>query len=50
MLGFIIIRNIKGSQLEMIKRISEERRESSCEENDKFGISPISIKSLVFFP
>lgn len=42
MLGLTIKGNVRGSQLEMIRRTSEEYGESSCEENHKFGIGPIS--------
>lgn len=49
MFGLTIIGNVRGSQLEMIKRTSEEHRESSCEENHKFGIGPISRAESLFF-
>lgn len=48
MFGLTIVGNVRESQLEMIKRISEEHWESSCKENHKFVMGPINIVKSLF--
>jgi hypothetical protein len=49
MIGLSIIGNIRGSQLEMIKRISEEHYDILAKEKHTFGMAPIGIATF-FFP